>query len=81
MTGSFTLSNLEYTLTLTRNLNSNVELEITINFDWPGKTSLYIEMFGLVNPLIEETGVFAGYTTYDGRLIDTTDPVDFTNKL
>ena len=80
MTGSFTLSSLEYTVAKISSTNNEI-IQITTNFEWPGKTAIYVQIDGLTNPLINETGIFSAVTSYDSVSIDQTDPVDMTNKL
>lgn len=79
MSGTFTGGELEYTQSYDP---TNQILTLIPKFDWPARTTLNIELDGILNPkLISETSVFQAYTQYDGVKLDATDLTDEGLKL
>ena len=56
-------------------------LAIKSDFEWPGKSSLYISINDLINPDVRSTSSFGAYTEYDGKEIDVTDSEDTSLNL
>jgi len=57
-------------------------LEITTQFAWPAKTSIYVGLKNIKNPSsITTTLVFRASTIYDGVTLDQTDPLDTSTTI
>ena len=78
LTGSFSSDTLSYTESYDPVTGI---LAIKSDFEWPGKSSLYISINDLINPDVRQTSSFGAYTEYDGKEIDVTDSEDTSLKL